>query len=249
MLCDGGMWRFQVPELSQRYRVITIDAPGHGQSAPIRRAYTLEECSQAATEVMDALDVESAHWAGLSWGGMIGMRLALAYPDRLRSLALLGTSAGREPRRALPKTYSMVFIARHVGVLGFLLDQVERTFFTAETRSEHPEIIGPFRDHLATMDRASLGRAIDAGALHRVDIRDQLHAIGLPTLVAVGADDTVLPPACSRDIAELIPGARLEVIPDAAHLSALDQPTRVTELLLEFFGSVEGSTPPSPGCA
>ncbi|MFK7992009.1 MAG: alpha/beta fold hydrolase [Sandaracinaceae bacterium] len=239
LLCEGGMWRFQVPALAERFRVINIDAPGHGRSAPIRRGFSLEECAHAATEVMDALDVESAHWAGLSWGGMTGMRVALAYPTRLRSMALLDTSAHRESRRKLPSYHAMAFLARRIGAIGPLLDRIEPMFFASVTRESRREVIEPFRDHLSRMDTESLGTSVDAVIFDRVDIRDRLRAIRTPTLVIVGASDVATPPIRSREIADRIPGARFELVPGAGHLSALDRPERVTELLCDFFDGVE----------
>src|SRR5690606_28893825 len=79
LLCDGGMWRHQVPALAERYRVINIDAPGHGRSATVRAPFSLDDCVDAAITILDALEVEAAHWAGLSWGGMVALRLALTH--------------------------------------------------------------------------------------------------------------------------------------------------------------------------
>ena len=239
LLCDGGMWRFQVPALAERHRVITLDAPGHGRSAPRREPFSLEDCAEAAREVMDALDVERAHWAGLSWGGMTGMRFALRHPERLRSLALIDTSAHRESRRKLPSYHVMAFIARRVGAVGPLLDRIEPLFFTAETRRTQPEVVREFREHLARMDPASIGRAVDAVIFHRRDLRERLGAIRIPTLVLVGAEDVATPPARAREIAAGIPGASLVEIAGAAHLSALEQPEAVNAALLGFFEEAE----------
>ena len=241
LLCEGGMWRHQVPDLAKQHRVINIDGPGHGRSSSVRRTYSLEDCADAAIEVMDALEVERAHWAGLSWGGMTGMRVALRHPDRLRSMALLDTSADREARRKLPSYRVMAFVARRVGALPMLLDRIEPLFFTRETRRSQPVVVRDFRDHLARMDPESLGRAVDAVIFDRGDIRDRLGEIRVPTLVMVGTEDVSTPPAKSREIAAGIPGAELVEIPKAAHLSALEQPERVTEELLRFFARVERS--------
>lgn len=241
LLCEGGMWRFQVPALAERYRVINLDAPGHGRSAPIRRPFTLEECAEAAREVMDALDVDRAHWAGLSWGGMTGMRFALRHPDRLRSLALLDTSAHRESRRKLPSYHVMAFIARRFGAIAPLLDRLQPLFLTEETRRTRPDVLREFRDHIARTDPASIGHAVDAVIFHREDIRHRLGEITAPTLVMVGSEDVATPPARAREIAAGIPGATLIEVPGAAHLSALDRPDAVTEALTAFFDDVRSS--------
>lgn len=239
LLCEGGMWRHQVPELARQRRVINIDGPGHGRSSSVRRAYTLEDCAGAAIAVMDALEVDRAHFAGLSWGGMTGMRLALRYPDRLRSLALLDTSADREDRKKLPSYRVMAFVARRLGAVPILLDRIEPLFFTKQTRRTKPTMVRDFRDHLARMDPESLGHAVDAVIFDRGDIRDRLGDVRVPTLVMVGSEDVSTPPAKSREIARGIPGAELVEIRNAAHLSALEQPERVSEELLRFFSAVE----------
>lgn len=239
LLCEGGMWRHQVPALEERYRVINVDGPGHGRSAPIRRAFSLEDCAEAAIEVMEALEVESVHWVGLSWGGMTGMRLALAHPERVRSLALLDTSAAAEARRKLPSYHVMATVAKRVGAIGILLDRIEKIFFTRDTvRTRREEVVQPFREHLAAMDPASIGHSVDAVIFDRRDIRSQLGRIEAPTLVMVGSEDGATPPERAEEIVAGIRGARLVRIPGAAHISALEQPERINEVLLEHLGRV-----------
>lgn len=237
LLCDGGMWRFQVPRLAEHYRILNVDGPGHGRSSPIRRPFTLWDCADAAVEVMDALEIERVHWVGLSWGGMVGMRLALTYPDRVRSLALLDTSAARESRRKLPSYKVMAFIAARLGPVRPLIDRIEPVFFTQWTRENNRAVVELFRDHLARMEPSSIRRAVDAVIFDRTDIRDRIGQIRRPTLVLVGRDDVATPPSRSREIVERIPGASLVEIPNAGHLSALEQPDRVTEALLGFLRS------------
>lgn len=236
MLTDGSMWRFQVPALREAgFRTIVIDPPGHGRSERVRRAYSLEDCADAGVEILDALEVEAADWAGLSWGGMAGMRLALRHPERLKRLALIDTSANRESRRKLPSYHAMAFIARRLGAIGILLDRIERIFFTADTVEHRPDLVEPFREHLARMDPESLGHAVDGVIFDRVDLRPQLSRIGAPTLVMVGAQDVATPPARAKEIANGIPGSRLVEIGGAAHLSALERPDDVTRELLAHF--------------
>ena len=236
LLTEGGMWRFQVPTLAERWRVVTIDPPGHGRSGLVRRPFTLEDCADAVVEIMAALGVERAHFAGLSWGGMVGMRLALREPQRLRSLTLVDTNADREARRKVPSYRAMMWIARLFGAgVPRLLDRIEPLYFTAVTRRERRELVEDFREHLASRDAISLGHCVDAVIFDRVDIRDRIGSIRTPTLVLVGAEDVATPILRSRDIASRIAGAKLVIIPDAAHLSALEAPEAVTDELVRFF--------------
>ncbi len=240
LLTDGGMWRFQVPALAERYRVITIDPPGHGRSERRERPFSLEDCADAVLEILDALELDRVHYAGLSWGGMTGMRMALRAPSRLRSLALLDTNADRETRSKLPSYRAMAFISSIFGGgVPPLLARLDTIFFAERTRRERPDILRDFRDHVVRMEPASIRHAVDAVMFHRGDIRDRLPAIRVPALVAVGLEDVATPPSRARDIADRIPGAEYVELPGAGHLSALEVPGRVTEMLLDFFARVE----------
>jgi len=233
LLTEGSMWRAVAPALSERFTTLTIDPPGHGRSGPVRRAFSLEDCADAAREVLDALSIERASWAGLSFGGMTGMRFALRHPGRLDRLALLDTSADREPRRKLPSYAVMSAVARRIGAIGPLVDRIEPLFFTKETRQRRRDLVEPFREQLVRMDPESIGHAVDAVIFRRADIRPQLGSIRAPTLVLVGDEDVATPPSCALDIADRIAGSRLIEIGGAAHLSPLERPRAVGRALLE----------------
>ncbi|GAB4115611.1 MAG: alpha/beta fold hydrolase [Sandaracinaceae bacterium] len=233
LLCDGGMWTGQVARLAEQHRVLVIDAPGHGRSAPTTRPYSLDDCVDALFAVMDAAAVAEAALVGLSWGGMVGMRAALRRPERLTSLALLDTNANAERSEVLPRYHAMAFVARRFGAVPLLLDRLEPIFFSPRTRVERPTIVRDFRERLAAMDPASIGHAVDAVIFRRKDIRSELGRIRCPTLVVCGIDDVATPVSCSEDIVRAIPGAELAFVPQAGHLSAWERPDLVTPLLLE----------------
>src|SRR5688572_14109075 len=111
VLCDGGMWSSIPDELARTHRVINVDGPGHGRSSKVG-AYTLDDCVDAALAVLDACGAKSAIWCGLSWGGMVGMRLALRAPERLRGLVLIDTNADKEVPRKLPSYRALAAIFR-----------------------------------------------------------------------------------------------------------------------------------------
>ncbi|HEY8432231.1 MAG TPA: alpha/beta fold hydrolase [Sandaracinaceae bacterium] len=242
LLTDGGMWRFVVPSLADRYRVITIDPPGHGRSAPVRRAFDLDDCAEVLREVLDGTGCDRVHYAGLSWGGMTGMRFAVRHPERLRSLALVDTNADRETRRKIPAYRAMQLVARALGTgVPFVLDRLEAIYFAERTRRERRDVVEDFRRHIASMDPESVYHCTEAVIFRRADFRDRLGAIRTPALVLVGGEDGATPLARARDIAERIPGAALVTIPGAGHLSALDRPERVAEELLRFFERVDAA--------
>ncbi len=234
LLCDGGMWRAQVDALDGRARVINIDAPGHGRSAPSVRPYTMDDCVAAALEVLDALKIERCKWVGLSWGGMVGMRLALAAPHRIERLALLDTNADAESKEKLPSYRVLAFLARTLGPFPLLLDRLVPIFFSQATVRGRPELVRVFRERLGAMDKRSIHYAVDAVIFSRGDIRPRLSGIRCPTLVIVGQDDVATPSGRAHDITSRIPGATQVSIPDAGHLSAWEQPGPVNAALLPF---------------
>ncbi len=234
LLCDGGMWDQVVLALEGRYRVVNIDAPGHGRSAPTKHAYTMDDSVDAALEVLGQLGIERCVWIGLSWGGMVGMRIALRAPSLLAGLVLFDTSTHAESRRKLPSYLILSAIARRIGTVPILLDRMEPIFFSRATRASRPELVLTFRERLSAMDPRSVGHAVDAVIFGRKDLRPRLPEIRVPTLVVCGADDVATPVDRSRTIADAIPGATLELIGGAGHLSAWERPSEANHLIAAF---------------
>ncbi len=224
LLCDGGMWSPMIAELEASYRIVNIDAPGHGRSSRTSAPYTMDDSTDAAIAVLDALAIDRCAWIGLSWGGMIGMRLGLRIPERLAGLALFDTNAGAESRRKLPSYLVMAAIARRFGAVPALLDRIVPIYLSKHTRATQPELVQRFREHIASMDPKSVGHAVDAVIFRRLDIRERLREIHVPTLVVVGDDDVATPPERAEVIAAAIHGAALRRIAKGGHLSAWEQP-------------------------
>jgi len=234
LLCDGGMWKAQLDALSGRVRAINIDAPGHGRSAPSKTAYSMDDCVAAALQILDALKIDRCKWVGLSWGGMVGMRLALAAPHRIERLALLDTNADAESKEKLPSYRVLSLVARTLGPIPSLLDRLVPIFFSKATMEGRPELVRTFRERLGSMDKASIHYAVDAVIFRRSDVRLRLSGIRCPTLVIVGRDDVATPAGRAADISTRIPLAVQVSIPDAGHLSAWEQPGAVNAALLPF---------------
>lgn len=224
LLCDGAMWGPMIRELEASYRIVNVDAPGHGRSSQTRRAYSMDDSVDAAITVLDELAIDRCAWIGLSWGGMVGMRLGLRIPERLAGLALFDTSASAESRRKIPSYFAMAAIARRFGAVPFLLDRIVPIYLSKTTRAQQPALVQQFRERVASMDPESVGHAVDAVIFRRDDIRARLTEIRVPTLVVCGDDDVATPLDRSETIARAIPGAALRRIAKGAHLSAWEQP-------------------------
>ncbi|GAC1579106.1 MAG: alpha/beta fold hydrolase [Polyangiales bacterium] len=232
-LHHGGMWNAQVKALLPTFRVINVDAPGHGRSARLEKIPTMRECADVVATVLDVLRVSRAAICGISWGGMVAMSLALGRPDRVGALVLIDSSCRREPLVNKLKYNALGRVFRALGGVPMLLDRVEPLFFSESSRAERPPFVEEWRAYVSRMDRASVWNALQCIA-ERPSLTSKLSSIHVPTLVMVGRQDRAQPVAQSRAIAQAIPSAKLLVIEGAAHLSILERPRETSVAMVEF---------------
>lgn len=231
-LCSGEMWSYQVPDLARSHRVLNVDMRGHGESGPVEEPFRIVDLVDDVVTILDEVGVESAVWAGLSIGGMIALRAALAAPDRVEALIVVDSSAEVDPALARAKYRLLGAVARVVGIRP-VLGPVIRLMFGRSTRRDQPELVAEWRQRFAEVHVPSILAGLES-LIRRRPTLDRLGEIRVPTLVVVGEEDTSLPPSRSRAIAAAITGAELVVVPEAGHLSALEQPQAVTEAMREF---------------
>lgn len=231
-LCTGAMWEPQVPRLAESYRVVNVDARGHGESGAIETDFTLYDMVDDVVAVLDDLGLERAVWAGLSVGGMVALRAALTVPDRVEAIVVMDSDARIDTAWNRLKYAAMGAVARTAGVRP-LLPPISRLMFGATTHRERPELVEEWTERFAGVHVPSILRMLKA-IQRRDELTGRLHEITVPTLVLVGAEDRTLPLSRSRTIARGIPGAELVEIAGAGHLATLDQPEAVTEAMLEF---------------
>lgn len=234
LLCDGGMWRHQLEPLAALGRVLVFDPPGHGKSE-VPPVFTLEDNTDALVDALDALRVDRAVLLGLSWGGMIGMRLALRQASRVAALALLDTSAEAEDRGKAFKYRAFASLGRRFGLPPALLEtQVAPAMFCDRTLTHNRDRVDRFIRTVSGFPPEGTARAAMAVVIRRTSVLGQLGAIRVPTLVVCGREDRATPPVHSERLAAAIPGARLAWIEDAGHLTALEQPEAVNAVLVPF---------------
>jgi 3-oxoadipate enol-lactonase len=241
LLFDGGMWKHQVEPLSALGRVVVFDGPGHGKSE-VPPPFSLEDNADALTDAFGELQIDKAVFIGLSWGGMVAMRLALQHPQRVRALALLDTNADAEERLRLVKYRAFISFWRRFGLPQVLADaQLAPIYFAEGTRAREPELVERWVRTVNGCPRDGIARASLAVVVHRKDIASRLGAIRAPTLVVCGREDRATEPAHSERIAAAIPGAKLVLIDGAGHVSALEQPRAVNDVLVPFVAAQVGS--------
>jgi 3-oxoadipate enol-lactonase len=238
LLWSGRMFRAQVAAFSDRYRCVTFDFRGQGESEVTADGYDMDTLAEDAAGLIAALDLAPCHFAGLSMGGFIGMRLAARRPELLRSLILMETSADPEPAENIPKYRRLLMAARWVG-LRPLAGQVMPIMFGA-TFMRDPLRAAERREwqgYLAANNRAGIIRATD-GVITRKPISDELGAITLPTLIIIGDEDTATTPDHSARMRDAISGAQLVPVPRAGHTSSVEEPAAVTAAMEAFLAGL-----------
>jgi 3-oxoadipate enol-lactonase len=228
--CDARMWEALVAALSGRYRVLAVDARGHGRSAVTPRPYTLAGLAGDFARALDARRIERAHWVGLSMGGMIGQAFALGHPDRLGRLVLANTTSSYGPGGRAMWEARATAVAE--GGLEAIRAMVEARYFSEDFRRAHPEVVE--RTMARFLETPAEGYLGCCDAIAALDFSADLARIGHRTLVIAGGADAGTPPAMSEAIARGIRGARLAVIPGAAHLSAVERPLEFAALVADF---------------
>jgi 3-oxoadipate enol-lactonase len=221
------MWRPQTEALAGRFRVVRFDLRGHGRSPVPPGPYTLDDLGGDALALLDRLGVRRASVCGLSLGGMIAMWLASRFPERVDRLVLCCTSALLGPASGWADRARTVL----AGGTGAVADAVVGRWVTAGYAARHPARVRELREMIAATPAA--GYAACCGVIERLDLRDSLASITAPTLVIAGADDPATPPPHAEAVAAGIPGARLRIVADAAHLANVEQPATVTGLILD----------------
>lgn len=230
LCCDGSMWQPQLAALEGHFTVLRFDTRGHGGTDAPAGAYTFEQLTDDVLGLLDALKVERTHFCGLSMGGMIGQHLALEAPQRLDRLVLADTTS-RMPAEAAPLWAERIRIAGEQGMAALVASTLAR-WFTEPYCAAHPEVMAQIGGLISATPVA--GYVGCAHAIAAIDITGLLPTVKAPTLVIVGDQDVGTPPAMSEAIAAAIPGARLAVIPDASHLSNIEQAAAFNKLLLDF---------------
>jgi 3-oxoadipate enol-lactonase len=222
-----AMWEPQVEPLSADFRVVRYDHRGHGESPVPPGPYDLDELGADLLALMDRLEIERAHIAGLSLGGMVGMWMGINAPERVDRLVLLCTSA------MLSQDHDWDERARLVreGGTEAVADAVAARWFTPEFVEREPELTTRMKQMI--LDTPAEGYAGCCGVIQRMDLLPELERIQAPTLVIAGADDPATPPSHAERMAQLIPDARMAVVEHAAHLANVEQPAAVTGLIRE----------------
>ena len=226
------MWDAQVAALCATHRVVRFDARGFGGSATADGPLTMERIADDGAALLGVLGVEKAVVGGCSMGGYAAFAFVRRHPQRLAGLALQDTRAGADTAetKAFRATLAAKVLAEGASAAAeaFLPKLVGET-----THRERPDLVASLRERILGTSPQGIANALH-GLAARVDSRETLPTIAVPTLVLVGAEDVLTPPSEAATMAAAIPRARLDVILQAGHLANLENPAAVNAALVAF---------------
>lgn len=215
-----AMWDAQVEALRDGYRVLRYDHPGHDGS-PLGELHGVASLARAVLELLDELEMERAHFVGLSLGGAVGMQLARDAPERVDRLVLACTS----PRFGEPKVWDERIALVRSGGMDAVAEVLLQRWFTPAF-----EDVQRFRAMLLAIPPETYVRYCEL--LRELDLTGALGGIRAPTLAIAGAEDPTSPPAAVEAMAAKIPDAGVVLIEGAAHLANVERPAEFNKALL-----------------
>jgi 3-oxoadipate enol-lactonase len=244
LLCVMGLsadhlaWALQVPAWSERFRTITFDNRDVGQSFQAEGAYEVRDMAADTLALADALELDSFHLLGMSLGGAVAQELALAAPERVRTLTLVVTYPGagkwgQERARLWAPEVLRKSREEHVDYLIL--------YTTSEEFHEKPEQVEFLRNVMLSNPHPqtpeAFGRQLGAGGRH--EARDRIGSLSMPVHVIGAEHDTLVPVWKSTELAELIPGAELTIMEGAPHGVNIENAQDFNGIVLEFLAKAQ----------
>jgi pimeloyl-ACP methyl ester carboxylesterase len=223
LFVDSTTWnRVRAPLAAER-RLILIDGPNHGGSPPTRRPFTVEQCAEAAVDILDHLGIrEPVDWLGNAWGGQAGIPFAVAHPDRCRSLVALGApvqALASAERRRIRLLAALYLVAGPGAVVKPLVDAL----LGPKARAEDPEGAAIVADGFRRAERRGMFDAIRWLSLRRTDLGPALGRLEVPTLLVTNADDAMWTVAAAESAAARLRNGALAILPGSGHIGPLLQ--------------------------
>jgi pimeloyl-ACP methyl ester carboxylesterase len=233
LLATSAAWYRNVEALSQNYRVFAVDVIGEGnKSRPTRPIPSMDGFLQWFTELIEGLKLETLYLAGNSYGGLTSAYYAMKLPERVRKLVLIGPAA---TIHGMPAFYLNMFIPKAIYMffpkLPGQADAMRRS-----VKWMHAGLpCDPLWEPLFYYSMVSGG--LINQVFPRVYSKEEFAQIKCPVLLILGEKEAIYnPQSAIRAAKKLIPGLQVAIIPEAHHITALAQPARVNQRILEFFG-------------
>jgi pimeloyl-ACP methyl ester carboxylesterase len=235
LLWSGHMFYKQVDHLKDRYKIVTYDHRGQGQSEVTQDGYDMDSLYNDAVGLIESLKLGAVHFGGLSMGGFVAMRLAARRPDLVKSLILMETSAQDEPNKVkynLLKTIVKIFGVNSV-VNPVMNIMFGRTFLNDTERREEKQ----YWANQLTQNQRTIVRSV-SGVIDRSAVADELPKIKCPTLILVGTEDIGTTPEKAEFIHSSIPQSSLKYIDHAGHTACIEEPEQYNHAIEQFLNQV-----------
>jgi pimeloyl-ACP methyl ester carboxylesterase len=237
---DHTMWLSQIEAIAQSWRVIAPDLRGFGQStlgsADPRAGVSMERYADDLAELLDIVGItEPIVLAGFSMGGYVAWQFVRKYVARLRGLIQCDTRAAADSEEARTGRLKM---ADNVAEWGSarVAEMMGPKLLAPRTFEQQPSVVAAVRQVVERTSPAAIAAA-QRGMAARSDMSGLLPAITLPTLIVAGAEDAISPPDEMKSIAAAIPNAQFVEIPEAGHMTTMENPTAVNAAITQFLAS------------
>ena len=221
----------QLPELSRRYRVLTWDMRGQGQSEHPAGEYSLDLHADDLVALMNALGLEKAHMVGTSYGGELNLVMGIRHPERCRSLVIIASV----PRNSDPILMAMIERWRLAAKLGdgpLFFRLIYADTYSEKFLVDRPDLIPFAEERYARLDLPAAIRLLES--CQRFDVTADLGRIKVPTCIASAELDILKPRRYGEIMHEAIAGSEFHLIPGSGHVAVLEKAAEVSTIILGF---------------
>jgi 3-oxoadipate enol-lactonase len=228
---DGRMWNAQSTVFSKSCRVIVPDLPGFGRSTS-SGPFTIDSLADDLRAFLAGIDALPCILAGLSMGGYVALSFASRFPGLLRGLVLVDTRAEADSPEGKVNRGKMIELARASGSKA-IAEQMFPKLVAPATPERFPCVAAELREIMEACPTETIEHAL-AAMRDRPDRTSDLSRISIPTLIIVGEQDAITPPAVARSMHDAIAGRVLEIIPDAGHMAPMEAPDAVNNAIARW---------------
>ncbi len=234
---DHTMYAPQFEDLPDDHRCVAWDMRGHGESECPPGPWTMQDTVVDLVQFIEGVHAAPCHLVGMSWGGMIAVRLALQREDLVRSVTLIDTSADAEEPDKVEQYTAFQEIIQAQGLTDELIEGTLPIFYAEKYLSNEPDGVAVHIRRAKNMNPDALVEGLRA-LIERNSVVDRLGEIRVPALVIHGEEDAAIPMAQAEKMADGIPDAELVRVPEAGHTTPLEAPDTVNEALAKFLDRV-----------
>jgi 3-oxoadipate enol-lactonase len=232
-----SMWDPQVEALKNRYRILRYDKRGHGGSSEFDTPITMQTLAQDAVDLAREVGFLDAHFVGLSIGGMTGQAIGIHHPGTFRSLSLCATTS-QIPPEMHPLWHDRIALVKEKGMEPLVASTLER-WFSEGYRDNHADKVAAIGNMVRNTSTTGYNRCSEA--IIQMNFTEALAGVETPCLVVPGELDPALNVGMSEVIRDAIPGARMEIVKGAAHISNIEKADAFNRIIQQFFDGIEGT--------